>query len=85
MRVERRALKKEVRCVSGLIESLADIFEPEVRKKGLTYSYTKDIQHDYVIGDETKVREIFINIIGNSLKYTPAGGKITIDIKETSV
>ena len=78
----KTSLKKEVRCVSGLIESLADIFEPEVRKKGLTYSYTKDIQHDYVIGDETKVREIFINIIGNSLKYTPAGGKITIDIKE---
>ena len=78
----KTSLKKEVRCVSGLIESLADIFEPEVRKKGLTYSYTKDIQHDYVIGDETKVREIFINIIGNSLKYTPAGGNITIDIKE---
>ena len=78
----KTSLKKEVRCVSGLIESLADIFEPEVRKKGLTYSYTKDIQHDYVIGDETKVREIFINIIGNSLKYTPAGGKITFDIKE---
>lgn len=78
----KTSLKKEVRCVSGLIESLADIFEPEVRKKGLTYSYTKDIQHDYVIGDETKAREIFINIIGNSLKYTPAGGKITIDIKE---
>ena len=79
----KTSLKKEVRCVSGLIESLTDIFEPEVRKKGLTYSYTKDIQHDYVIGDETKIREIFINIIGNSLKYTPAGGKITIDIKES--
>ena len=78
----KTSLKKEVRCASGLIESLTDVFEPEVRKKGLTYSYTKDIQHDYVIGDETKVREIFINIIGNSLKYTPAGGKITIDIRE---
>ena len=78
----KTSLKKEVRCASRLIESLTDVFEPEVYKKGLTYSYTKDIQHDYVIGDETKVREIFINIIGNSLKYTPAGGKITIDIKE---
>ena len=79
----KTSLKKEVRCASGLIESLTDVFEPEVRKKGLTYSYTKDIQHDYVIGDETKILEIFINIIGNSLKYTPAGGKITIDIKES--
>ena len=78
----KTTLKKEVCCASRLIESLTDIFEPEVCKKGLTYSYTKDIEHEYVMGDETKVREIFINIIGNSLKYTPAGGKITIDIRE---
>ena len=78
----KTSLKKEVCCASRLIESLIDVFEPEVCKKGLTYSYTKDIEHEYVMGDETKVREIFINIIGNSLKYTPAGGKITIDIRE---
>ena len=78
----KTTLKKEVCCASRLIESLIDVFEPEVCKKGLTYSYTKDIEHEYVMGDETKVREIFINIIGNSLKYTPAGGKITIDIRE---
>ena len=78
----KMSLKKEVCCASRLIESLTDVFEPEVCKKGLTYSYTKDIEHEYVMGDDTKVREIFINIIGNSLKYTPAGGKITIDIRE---
>ena len=78
----KTTLKKEVCCASRLIESLTDVFEPEVCKKGLTYSYTKDIEHEYVMGDETKVREIFINIIGNSLKYTPAGGKITLDIRE---
>ena len=78
----KTSLKKEVSCASRLIESLTDVFEPEVCKKGLTYSYTKDIEHEYVMCDETKVREIFINIIGNSLKYTPAGGKLTIDIRE---
>ena len=30
----------------------------------------------------SRLIESFINIIGNSLKYTPAGGKITIDIRE---
>ena len=78
----KTSLNNEVSCASRLIESLTDVFEPEVCKKGLTYSYTKDIEHEYVMCDETKVREIFINIIGNSLKYTPAGGKITIDIRE---
>lgn len=75
-------LKKEVRCVTELIESLTDVFEPGVKKKFITYSCETDIQHKYVICDEIKVREIFINIIGNSVKYTPEGGKISISVKE---
>lgn len=75
-------LKKEVGCVTELIESLTDVFEPGVKKKFITYSCEIDIQHKYVIGDETKVREIFINIIGNSVKYTPEGGKISVSVKE---
>ena len=75
-------LKKEVRCVTDLIESLTDVFEPGVKKKFITYSCETDIQHKYVIGDETKIREIFINIIGNSVKYTPEGGKISVSVKE---
>ena len=76
------ALKKEVGCVTELIESLTDVFEPGVKKKFITYSCETDIQHKYVIGDETKIREIFINIIGNSVKYTPEGGKISVSVKE---
>ena len=75
-------LKKEVGCVTDLIESLIDVFEPGVKKKFITYSCETDIQHKYVIGDETKVREIFINIIGNSVKYTSEGGKISVSVKE---
>ena len=75
-------LKKEVGCVTDLIESLIDVFEPGVKKKFITYSCETDIQHKYVIGDEIKVREIFINIIGNSVKYTPEGGKISVSVKE---
>lgn len=75
-------LKKEVGCVTELIESLTDVFEPGVKKKFITYSCETDIQHKYVIGDETKIREIFINIIGNSVKYTPEGGKISVSVKE---
>ena len=75
-------LKKEVGCVTELIESLTDVFETGVKKKFITYSCKTDIQHKYVICDEIKVREIFINIIGNSVKYTPEGGKISVSVKE---
>jgi len=31
-----------------------------------------------VSADAEKIKEVFLNLIGNSLKFTPAGGKITV-------
>ncbi len=34
-------------------------------------------QHPFLIGDELHLRQIFINILGNSVKFTPDGGRIS--------
>ena len=75
-------LKTEVGCIRELTESLNAVFAPEVKKKNLSYRCEMDVEHEYVICDRTKVREILLNIVSNSVKYTPEGGKITCSIKE---
>ncbi len=35
-----------------------------------------DLEHPLVVGDELHLRQVFINILGNSVKFTPDGGKI---------
>ena len=65
-----------------LMKSLEAVFEPATAKKHLEYSCTLSINHDYIICDETKVREIFLNILGNSVKYTPDGGKVSLTVAE---
>ena len=40
------------------------------------------MQHEHVICDETKNREIFLNLISNAVKYTASGGAVTIRITE---
>ena len=38
--------------------------------------------HPFLLGDELHLRQIFINILGNSVKFTPDGGSITFMAKE---
>ena len=40
------------------------------------------MEHENVAGDEQHLQQIFMNIMGNAIKFTPEGGKITVNIKE---
>ena len=58
------------------------IFQAEAEKKGIHLEMEYEVQHEHVICDETKNREIFLNLISNAVKYTASGGTVTIRITE---
>ncbi len=75
-------LKLEVGCLNDLVDSLNAVSEPAVYQKKQHYSCTMNILHEYILCDRTKVREIVLNILSNSIKYTPEGGSIFLDVTE---
>ncbi len=58
------------------------IFDVQIADKQLTFEKHNDFQHRYLYVDKTHVSEIFINIIGNAIKYTPPGGRIVSCLRE---
>ena len=78
----KATLKTEPSDVRELLDSLDAVFEPLTEEKKLTYTCTADIRHPYVVSDRTKVREIFLNIISNAVKYTPEGGHVRFTLTE---
>ena len=67
-----------------LTESIKAVFEPEISRKKLSCDYLVKVTEEFVSYDETKVREILLNIIGNSVKYTPDGGNISVRVEQIS-
>ena len=63
-------------------DTLAAVFENQMAEKGIEFVCTTDVEHLDVFCDTVKLREIFLNILSNALKYTPAGGRVTMNLKE---
>lgn len=69
--------------LSDTIESLLTVFHSQMDAKGLEFSASiAKLEHEDVIGDEQRLQQIFMNIMGNAIKFTPSGGKISIHIEE---
>ena len=64
------------------IASLNTVFEPEVAKQQLHYSWELKLEQDKVLCDKTKFEEIILNIVSNAIKYTEPGGKVCLSITQ---
>lgn len=68
--------------VGSVLESCRTMIQPDLEKKKMHFSVSKDIMHPYVYMDTTLVTEIILNIISNSIKYTASGGTISCYIHQ---
>ena len=68
--------------IEGIRQNLFEIFDDEAKKKNIAFIYTMNVVHDHVLTDITKVKEIFVNILSNAIKYTPASGSVMVNIDE---
>ena len=68
--------------IEDIRQSLFEIFDDEAKKKNIAFHYKMNLEHEHVLTDITKVEEIFVNILSNAIKYTPAGGSIMVNIDE---
>lgn len=76
-------LSEEEFEISKAVDSLLAIIHPqmEAKKQQLKVNVAK-ITHERVIGDPLRLQQVFVNIMGNAVKFTPEGGSITFSIRE---
>ena len=68
--------------IEDIRQTLFEIFGDEEKKKNIALHYTINVEHEHILTDTTKVKEIFVNILSNAIKYTLSGGSVMINIDE---
>lgn len=63
-------------------DTLYALLDTQMKEKSITFTCTTQIEHPDIIVDETKIREILLNILSNAVKYTPPGGKVSMTVTE---
>jgi len=84
-RVEAGAYTLNIKPVSvyELIEKLVSHLNLQFKEKGVLLESTLPLGLPLLNADEDRVLQVLINLAGNALQYTPAGGKVRISaVKE---
>lgn len=74
----RVEMKKEKCDLSNLIENVHDLLMPQMKEKNIQWFKQIDDNVPEMLFDQRQVERIFINLIGNALKFTPKNGTIGV-------
>lgn len=76
LRIKRDDVRLDV-----LFEDLRNDYEPQAVEKGITLVFKLPPKLPVINGDRDKMLVAMHNLVGNALKYTPAGGTVTVDVQ----
>lgn len=77
----KEELKEKPWDIYTSCDNLLQFFEPDIRRKNQTLNYAVNIKHNMILTDSLKIREIYMNLMSNAIKYTDAGGTISFSLE----
>ena len=78
----RMEIDENYGCIEDVQKSLFAVFDEKAKKKNIALHYMINVEHEHILTDTTKIKEILVNILSNAIKYTPSGGSVMVDVAE---
>jgi len=79
IRLNEKLIQKQFSFSAVLLSALSNV-EPKAEKKNITLKSSIDPKIDNIEGVEEYIEETITNLLANAVKYTPAGGEVTLEV-----
>jgi two-component system sensor histidine kinase/response regulator len=81
MKEKAAGVKKTTVSVARVLEEVTGLLRAEAERKGLTLK-TEFSGQPEMLADEEHLRQLWTNLISNSIKYTPRGGRVVASVDQ---
>ena len=82
----RMTIRKEEFSFRDMLTQIDTMIGGQCRDKHITYeSKVSEDVGDFYLGDDMMLKQVIINILGNAVKFTPEGGKVTFTVEQTQL
>jgi signal transduction histidine kinase len=76
-------MKKETLDLKEIIDGVADLLAVQLKEKQIEFSAHIEEGAKIISADRSQIQRVFINLLGNAIKFTPAKGKIFLSTHKT--
>ena len=73
------SISRESVALDGIMTECQSMIEPQAKKRGIRLSFPRFDEPCFVLADRTRVKQILINILSNSIKYNRTDGSVTVE------
>lgn len=78
----KAALEETAWSAEQMMESVCTLLASQMQEKCITFEKTMEVRHPFVWCDMPKLQEVYLNVLNNAYKYTPAGGRVSMRLTE---
>ena len=78
----KTTLNVEKMNLTQQISQLDSVIRQQAGQRRQTFTVETHVQHENVMGDSNRLKQVLMNILSNAVKYTPNGGHIRLEVDE---
>ena len=80
----KMSIESEEFSLTELLDGIKEMMDEQSREKQLSLKFVKDFEHEWLVGDPIRLRQVLTNILSNAFKFTKPGGSVILTVREGS-